>query len=115
MKEPHRKGLASHPDPESCAGLSNVAREALTGAHVDQPSSCEINRPGCRRCYLSGRQYRRARHASAPRTLRSRRPCVCVETPCTDPGRSHECPLTLFGPAGEGNAPYARHVRSWEV
>ena len=42
MKEPHRKGLASHPDPESCAGRSNVAREALTGAHVDQPSSCEI-------------------------------------------------------------------------
>jgi hypothetical protein len=42
MKEPHRKGLASHPDPESCAGLSNVASEALTGAHVDQPSSCEI-------------------------------------------------------------------------
>ncbi len=42
MKEPHRKGLASHPDPESCAGSSNAAREALTGAHVDQPSSCEI-------------------------------------------------------------------------
>jgi hypothetical protein len=42
MKEPYRKGLASHPDPESCAGNSNAVREALTGAHVDQPSSCEI-------------------------------------------------------------------------
>ena len=42
MKEPYRKGLASHPDPESCAGSSNAAREALTGAHVDQPLSCEI-------------------------------------------------------------------------
>ncbi len=42
MKKPYRKGLASHPDPESCAGRSNAAREALTGAHVDQPSSCEI-------------------------------------------------------------------------
>jgi len=42
MKEPYRKGLASHPGPESCAGRSNAAREALTGAHVDQPSSCEI-------------------------------------------------------------------------
>lgn len=42
MKEPHRKGLASHPDPESCAGNSDAAREALTGAHVDQPLSCEI-------------------------------------------------------------------------
>jgi hypothetical protein len=42
MKEPYRKGLASHPDPESCAVSSNAAREALTGAHVDQPLSCEI-------------------------------------------------------------------------
>ncbi len=42
MKEPYRKGLASHPDPESCAGSSNAVREALIGAHVDQPSSCEI-------------------------------------------------------------------------
>jgi len=42
MKEPYRKGLASHPDPESCAGSSNAAREALTGAHADQPLSCEI-------------------------------------------------------------------------
>jgi hypothetical protein len=42
MKAPHRKGLAGHPDPESCAGSSNAAREALTGAHADQPLSCEI-------------------------------------------------------------------------
>ena len=42
MKEPYRKGLASHPDPESCAGSNNAVREALIGAHVDQPSSCEI-------------------------------------------------------------------------
>jgi hypothetical protein len=42
MREPHRKGLASHPDPESCAGGSNATREALTGAHADQPLSCEI-------------------------------------------------------------------------
>jgi hypothetical protein len=42
MKEPYRKGLASHPGPESCAGSSNAAREALTGAHADQPLSCEI-------------------------------------------------------------------------
>ena len=42
MKEPYRKGLASHPDPESCAGNSNAVREALIGAHVDQPLSCEI-------------------------------------------------------------------------
>jgi hypothetical protein len=43
MKEPYREGLASHPDPESCADNSNAVREALTGAHADQPSSCEIS------------------------------------------------------------------------
>src|SRR4029453_15400460 len=42
MRESHRKGLASHPDPESCAGDRKVAGEALTGAHTGQPSSCEI-------------------------------------------------------------------------
>ena len=43
MKDPYRNGLASHPDPESCAGGSKASREALTGAHADQPLSCEIN------------------------------------------------------------------------
>lgn len=31
MQEPHRKGPASHPDPESCADGGNAAGEALTG------------------------------------------------------------------------------------
>ena len=31
MKEPHRKGPASHPGPESCDGAGNCAGEALTG------------------------------------------------------------------------------------
>jgi hypothetical protein len=30
MKELYGKGLATHPDPESCAGHGNVTREALT-------------------------------------------------------------------------------------
>ena len=37
MKEPHRKGLANHSNPESCAGGGNIAGEALTGAHAGQP------------------------------------------------------------------------------
>src|SRR6516225_6029007 len=46
MKESHGKGPASHPDPESCAGIRKGAGEALTGAHAGQPSSCEIRSSG---------------------------------------------------------------------
>jgi len=42
MKELHRKGLAIHPDPESCVGHRKVAGEALTGESAGQPLSCEI-------------------------------------------------------------------------
>jgi hypothetical protein len=34
MKESHRKGVAKHPDPESCEGGRKTALEALTGAYV---------------------------------------------------------------------------------
>lgn len=43
MKEPYRKGLANHPDPESCAGGRKVAGEALTGAHAG--SAIEFRNP----------------------------------------------------------------------
>ena len=46
MRESYRKDLASHPDPESCADGREAAGEALTGAHADQPSSCEITQSG---------------------------------------------------------------------
>jgi hypothetical protein len=42
MKEPHKKGLAIHLDPESCAGGRKATGEALTGAHTGQPLSSEI-------------------------------------------------------------------------
>ncbi len=42
MKEPHRKELATHPDPESCADGRKVGREALTGESAGQPLNCEI-------------------------------------------------------------------------
>ena len=44
MKEPHRKELATHPGPESCADDRKVGREALTGERAGQVSSCEIKR-----------------------------------------------------------------------
>ncbi len=59
MKEPHGEDPASHADPESCAGRRKVAGEALTGAHADQPSSCEITRTwGADVVLTYGRQHR---------------------------------------------------------
>ena len=42
MKESYRKGIANHPDPESCVGHRKVSGEALTGAQAGRPLSCEI-------------------------------------------------------------------------
>src|ERR1035437_821767 len=42
MKESYRKGVANHPDPESCLASRKAAIEALTGAHAGWALSCEI-------------------------------------------------------------------------
>src|SRR5580693_3593494 len=42
MQESHRKGLANHPDPESCGASRKTVLEALTGAHAGRVLSCEI-------------------------------------------------------------------------
>jgi len=46
MKEPYKKGIANHLDPESCAEAGNRVGEALTGAHAGQPWSSEITSSG---------------------------------------------------------------------
>ncbi len=55
MKESYRKGVASHPDPESCAGGGNTSGEALTGAHTGQLLSSESTSPACRPTGLQGK------------------------------------------------------------
>ena len=50
MKESHRKGVANHPDPESCATHRKVRREALTGAHAGWVLSLEKRELERRRC-----------------------------------------------------------------
>ena len=42
MRESHRKGVASHPDLESCVSSRKAAIEALTEAHAGRVLSCEI-------------------------------------------------------------------------
>lgn len=46
MKVRYRKGVASHPGPESCADGREAVREALTGEPAGQPLSREIGKSG---------------------------------------------------------------------
>ena len=46
MKVRYRKGIANHPDPESCGGAREGVVEALTGESAGQPLSREIKQSG---------------------------------------------------------------------
>lgn len=46
MKVRYRKGIANHPDPESCGGVREGVVEALTGESAGQPLSREIRQSG---------------------------------------------------------------------
>ena len=59
MKEPHRKGVAIHPDPESCTSAREGVGEALTGARTGRvlsPENCEHRSADV--VALNGRQHR---------------------------------------------------------
>jgi hypothetical protein len=93
MQEPHRKGLANHPDPESCVVSREAGCEALTGAHAGWTSSCEI---------IAFRVPTSSKHtegitggcenASIRGTLRSQRTQACMETPRARTGRPRHRP-----------------------
>ena len=106
MKESHRKGLASHPDPESCVGGRKAARRSVDRG-TRRPAIELRNQPtpGCRRrCPKRKATPGATPSASRPRTLRSRRPCACVETPCTGTGRSQRSPAAMCGGSGREKA-----------
>ena len=93
MKESCRKGLTSHPDPESCAVGRKGAREALTGAHAGRVLSCEIKRvQRADAVALTGGYLPRGVLVSRSGTLRSQRPRACMETPRARTGRPQRCP-----------------------
>ena len=50
MKEPYKKGVATHLGPESCAGDRKGVGEALTGENAGQPLSSEIITSASRPC-----------------------------------------------------------------
>lgn len=66
MQEPHRKGVAIHPDPESCVGVREGAGEALTGARAGEPLSPESMIWDADVVMRSGRQHGRVRHREYP-------------------------------------------------
>jgi hypothetical protein len=67
MKEPYKKGVAIHLDPESCHVHREVEVEALTGALVGWVLSSEISLcSGCRRFLSGGRQHGGDRNREIP-------------------------------------------------
>lgn len=88
-KNPHGEGVASRPDPESCADVREDAREALTGADAGgeiEPRNTSFGSP-TPSSDAEGHTTRvaTARHESDPR---GQRPLACVDTSLTGAGRS---------------------------
>ena len=88
MKESHRKGVAIHPDPESCIGSRKAAIEALTGAHAGRVLSCEVIATGVPTPFSMAEGNTDGYDIASPRrTPRSLRPRACMETPRARTGR----------------------------
>jgi hypothetical protein len=97
MKELYGEGLATHADPESCAGPRKGAGEALTGAHAGR--AIEPRKPlllGADAVTACGRQHDLAQQCEHEIDLaRSENSeggrsdgVACVESPCARTGRS---------------------------
>ncbi len=82
MRESYRKGVASHPVPESRVVTRKAEYEALTGVHASRVLSCEIytSRVPTQSNYAEGHTGG-GENASLRRTLRSLKPQACMETP----------------------------------
>jgi hypothetical protein len=118
MKESYGKDLASHPDPESCVGGRKDAGEALTGAHVGQPSSCEIRASGVPTPLSEAEGNTEDGVIGEPsedpaqsETLRTR------GNPLHGKREIPQVPIErwLDGSAGKGHWPYLRRARLGEV
>ena len=96
MKESYDEGVASHIDPESCAGAHKGLSEALTGARAGRVWSREILLKSREPTWWDEAEGHSGRIDSARgvRFLRGRRPRARTETPRTGIGRSHGCLCT---------------------
>src|SRR5262245_54777683 len=90
MQESHRKGVAIHPDPESCMASRKATIEALTGAHAGRVLSCEIIATGVPTSFSKAEGHTDGGVIPSLRPApRSLRPRACGGTPRAGTGRSH--------------------------
>src|SRR6202161_3901143 len=113
MKEPYRKGVASHPGPESCVAGRKAAIEALTGGSAGRVLSCELIAAGVSTPFSMAEDTTGGCVIESSRwTPRSLRPLACMETPRTGTGRPHRAHrASRGGPVGEGHEPEVQHAR----
>jgi hypothetical protein len=109
VRVPHDEGVANHIDPESCAGVREGVGEALTGEHIGQPLSLEMNIvPGADALSIVEGNTDGGATASLRTARRGRENLACVDAPCAGTGRSHDWPATPQVPTGphrEGEEP----------
>ena len=93
MKKSHRKGVASHPDPESCAVSRKAEREALTSVRAGRVSRRETNNTGVPTSSAETEGHADgSANVSVRRTLRGQRPVGFAESPRARTGRAHQHP-----------------------
>ncbi len=116
MQEPHKKGLASHLGPESCADGRKVVGEALTGEHAGQPLSSEITTSACRPCPDKGKATSGAALSELPPDAAESETLRMRESSRRENRETPGIPAPIRrGTAGEGHKPHVRHARSWGV
>ena len=117
MKVRHRKGIANHPDPESCGGAREGAVEALTGETAGQPLSREIRQSGAPTLLSEaegntgeGATREPSTGPTRSKTLSMRRSSLNRNWEISSVPAEHG-----GGRVGEGQWPQARHPRWREV
>ena len=103
MQESYRKGVAIHPDPESCVVAREGAIEALTGAPAGRVLSCEIIATGVPTLF-----NRAEGHTPAGATASPMRDSAQSETPSMQGNSTRENREAPSTPARGGRAGWRR-------
>jgi len=88
MRESHVEGVATHDDPESCAGTREGEGEALTGARAGRVLSREMHLQDADVVMQTEGNIDNVAIARRGRVLRGRRPRARTEPLCARTGRS---------------------------
>ena len=100
-----REGLATHSDPESCAGVRKDMGEALTGTDVSRVLSRESTiTPGCLRSWI-----KRGTTSNVPLNREVLSDPARSETPCAHRSTLHGRREIPWLAAEDGIIVYARH------